>query len=119
MTGLVRFDTYLHWSPFGQGVILSLIQIGGMGIMTYAIALIALMRRKIGLGTRVVMQNSYRGAHVGGIVRMTRFILLGSLLVEGIGALLLGFYSLPPDRSVARDLVCRVSQRVGVLQRRV
>ena len=37
VTGLVRFDTYLHWSPFGQGVILSLIQIGGMGFMTYAI----------------------------------------------------------------------------------
>ena len=95
VTGLVRFDTYLHWSPFGQGVILSLIQIGGMGFMTYAIALIALMRRKIGLGTRVVMQNSIAAPHVGGIVRMTRFILLGSLLVEGIGALLLGFYFCP------------------------
>lgn len=95
VTGLVRFDTYRYWSLFGQGVILLLIQIGGIGFMTIAISLAAVTKRKIGLTQRFIMQESVCAPQVGGIVRMTRFILLGTLMIEAGGALLLSFYFIP------------------------
>lgn len=95
VTGLVRFDTYTHWSFFGQLVILGLIQVGGIGFMTFAIYVISMTKKKIGLTTRVVMQNSISAPQVGGIVRMTRFIIWGTLLIEGTGAVLLSFYFCP------------------------
>ena len=95
VTGLVRFDTYTCWSGFGQVIILCLIQIGGVGFMTLAITAMAAAGRKIGLQSRMLMQNSISAPHLGGIVRITRFILLGTLLVEGIGVILLGFYFIP------------------------
>lgn len=95
VTGLVRFDTYTHWTLFGQLVILALIQIGGMGFMTLAISLVSLTKRKIGLNQRVIMQESVAAPQVGGIVRMTKFILLGTFLFEGLGALLLCFHFCP------------------------
>ena len=95
VTGLVRFDTYTCWSGFGQVVILCLIQIGGVGFMTLAITAMAVVGKKIGLQSRMLMQNSISAPQLGGIVRITRFILLGTLLVEGIGAVLLAFYFVP------------------------
>ena len=58
VTGLVVHDTYTYWSVFGQSVILLLIQIGGMGVVTLAIAITILSGRKIGLKQRFVMQES-------------------------------------------------------------
>lgn len=95
VTGLIRFDTYTHWSLFGQIVILSLIQIGGIGFMTVAIWLVSLTRMRIGLTTRVVMQNSIAAPSVGGMVRLTKFILIGTGIVEGTGAFLLCFHFCP------------------------
>lgn len=95
VTGLIRFDTYSHWSYFGQAVILTLIQVGGIGFMTFAVSVIALTKRKIGLASRVIMQNSISAPQVGGIVRLTRFIIAGTALIEGVGALLLSFYFVP------------------------
>ena len=95
VTGLVRFDTYTHWSLFGQVVILCLIQIGGIGFMTIALSLLSLTKRKIGLAPRVLMQESIGAPQVGGMIRMTKFILGGTALVEGLGALLLSFYFCP------------------------
>lgn len=63
--------------------------------MTLAITAMAAAGRKIGLQSRMLMQNSISAPHLGGIVRITRFILLGTLLVEGIGVILLGFYFIP------------------------
>lgn len=95
VTGLIRFDTYTHWSLFGQLVILCLIQIGGIGFMTMAVSIISLTKKKIGLTPRVLAQEAISAPQVGGIVRMTKFIFQGTALVEGIGALLLGFYFCP------------------------
>ncbi len=95
VTGLVRFDTYTYWSYFGQIVILILIQLGGMGFMTVAISFIALTKRKIGLSQRFTMQESVSSPQLGGIVRMTKFILTGTLLFEGAGAMLFSFYFCP------------------------
>ena len=89
VTGLIVQDTAAYWSPFGQAVILTLIQIGGMGVVTAAVSLAFLSGRKIGLMQRSVMQESISAPQVGGIVRLTRFIVLTSLGIEAIGALLL------------------------------
>ncbi len=95
VTGLVRFDTYTHWTLFGQTVIICLIQIGGIGFMTLAVSLVSLTKRKIGLYQRVVMQESVSAPQVGGIVRMTKFIFCGTMLFEGAGAVLLSLYYCP------------------------
>ena len=89
VTGLVVKDTAAFWSPFGQAVILVLIQIGGMGVVTAAVSLAFLSGRKIGLMQRSVMQESIAAPQVGGIVRRTRFFVLTALAIEATGAVLL------------------------------
>lgn len=95
VTGLVRFDTFTHWSLFGQIVILLLIQVGGMGFVTIALFTHILSRQKIGLSSRVLMREAVSAPQVGGIVRMTRFILKGTFLIEGMGAIFLAVYFCP------------------------
>lgn len=89
VTGLVIHDTATYWSMFGQSVILFLIQIGGMGIVTVAVAVAALSGRKIGLMQRSTMQEEVSAHHLGGIVRLTKFILKITVCIELIGAALL------------------------------
>ncbi len=95
VTGLVRYDTFTHWSLFGQLVILGLIQIGGLGFVTVAILLMVVTKRKIGLNQRSLMQNSISAPQIGGIVRMTLFIVAGAFTVEAVGAVLLSFVFIP------------------------
>ena len=87
VTGLVVQDTGCYWSTFGQAVILALIQIGGLGVVTVAASFALLSGRKISLMQRSTMQDAISAPKVGGIVRLTRFILRGTLLIELIGAL--------------------------------
>ena len=89
VTGLIINDTATYWSLFGQGVILLLIQIGGMGIITIAIAIATVSGRKIGLMQRSTMQEAISAPTVGGIVRRTQFIIRTTILIEIIGAALL------------------------------
>lgn len=89
VTGLVIHDTATYWSMFGQGVILLLIQIGGMGIVTIAVSVASAAGRKIGLMQRSTMQEAISAHHVGGIVRLTKFILKVSILIEMLGAALM------------------------------
>ncbi len=89
VTGLVVRDTASYWSPFGQAVILLLIQIGGLGVVTAAVSLAFLSGRKIGLMQRTVMQESISAPQVGGIVRLTRFLIIAAFAAEAAGALLL------------------------------
>ena len=89
VTGLVINDTATYWSLFGQGIILLLIQIGGMGIITIAIAIAVVSGRKIGLMQRSTMQEAISAPTVGGIVRRTQFIIRTTILIEIIGAALL------------------------------
>lgn len=86
VTGLVVHDTALYWSTFGQFVILLLIQIGGLGIVTIAVAMATISGRKIGLMQRSTMQESISAPKVGGIVRLTSFILKTTFTIEIIGA---------------------------------
>lgn len=89
VTGLVVHDTATYWSVFGQAVILLLIQTGGMGVVTVAIAIATASGRKIGLMQRSVMQEAISAHQVGGIVRMTKFILKTTVVIELAGAALL------------------------------
>lgn len=87
VTGLIVQDTATYWSGFGQFIIILLIQIGGMGVVTLTIAITMISGRKIGLMQRTTMQESIAAPHMGGIVRMTGFILKMVALVELLGAL--------------------------------
>ena len=95
VTGLIRFDTFTHWTTFGQLVILTMIQIGGIGFMSVAIMVMVFAGRRISLSQRALMQNSISAPQIGGIVRMTKFIVGGTLLIEFVGAVLLSFAFVP------------------------
>ena len=86
VTGLVVHDTATYWSPFGQAVILLLIQIGGMGVITVAASFAIISGRKISLMQRSTMQEAISASKVGGIVRLTGFIIRTTLCAELLGA---------------------------------
>ena len=86
VTGLVVHDTATYWSAFGQGVILFLIQIGGMGVITVAASFAILSGKKISLMQRSTMQEALSAPSVGGIVRLTGFVVKTTLLLELLGA---------------------------------
>ena len=86
VTGLVVYDTAAYWSVFGQTVIIILIQIGGMGVITVAASFALISGRRISLMQRSTMQEAISAPKVGGIVRLTSFIIRISLLIELLGA---------------------------------
>lgn len=86
VTGLVTNDTATYWSAFGHVVILCLIQIGGLGVITIAVFITRLSGRKIGLMQRSTMQEAIAMPQMGGIVRMTGFILKMVAMIELLGA---------------------------------
>lgn len=89
VTGLIVEDTATHWSAFGQIIILILIQIGGLGVITIGTLLTMLAGKKIGLMQRQTMQNAISAPQVGGILKLTRFVIKASFIIEGAGILLL------------------------------
>ena len=103
VTGLVVQDTATYWSGFGQGVILALIQIGGMGVVTVAVAISYISGKKITLRQRSTLQEAISAPKVGGIVRLTGFIVKMTLCFELVGAAVMAPVrpqTLPADRSV-------------------
>lgn len=95
VTGLVVADTWTHWSLFGQVVILILIQIGGMGFMTLGVYVAIVLRRKIGLRTRGILQESINSLQIGGIVKLAKKIMKGTIIFESAGAILLAARFIP------------------------
>ncbi|MGN0133002.1 MAG: TrkH family potassium uptake protein [Lachnospiraceae bacterium] len=95
VTGLVVFDTYTHWSLFGQLVILAMIQIGGIGLMTIIIMVFIFLKRKISLHERLILMQSAGTVRVSGMVRLVKRIVSGTLICEGVGALLLSIRFIP------------------------
>lgn len=95
VTGLVVVDTYSGWSAFGKTVLLTLIQIGGLGFMTIGVFVAVLMKKNIGLKERGILQESMNMLQIGGIVRLVKKITIGTLLIEGIGAVLLSIRFIP------------------------
>ena len=95
VTGLVVTDTYLHWSFFGQIVILVLIQTGGLGFITIGFGFSFLMQRKISMRQRGMLKESMNVIDDNGLVRLARLILKGTALIEGVGALILTLCFIP------------------------
>lgn len=95
VTGLILVDTYTHWSTFGQIIIISLIQIGGLGFITIGTAVALLLRRKIGLKERGWIKESFNVLDIGGVVRLIRLVLKGTLLFEAVGAIILSLRFYP------------------------
>ncbi len=95
VTGLVRVDTWIHWSFFGQLVIITLIQLGGLGFMTVITLVSLLLHRRIGLSERLIMASTFNLNDMDGVVRVVRHALYGTFLLEGVGAALLSIRFIP------------------------
>ncbi len=88
VTGLVVMPTVSSWSVFGQIVILILIQIGGLGVITIMSGLMILLHKKMGIGDRLVLQDAFNLNSLSGLVRFVKKVVGGTIIIEGIGALL-------------------------------
>ena len=89
VTGLILADTWTQWSGFGQTVIITLIEIGGLGFMSIASFVIFAFKKKMNINQRLAMAQSIGVSDMGDAVRMQKRMLLGCLIVEGSGALIL------------------------------
>ena len=103
VTGLVVYDTFSHWTTVGQAAILVMIQIGGLGFMSVAVLFSLVLRRRIGLKERELMQEAINTLQVGGIVRLMKTVLLGTFLTELAGAILLSVKFIP-EMGAARGI---------------
>jgi trk system potassium uptake protein TrkH len=95
VTGLVVYDTFTHWSPFGQWVILGLIQIGGIGLVTFTTFFNLLLGRKLGLRSMQLAQESVNTRSFADIRVLVRTVFAVTIAVESLGAWLLSFYMIP------------------------
>ena len=95
VTGLVVANTYEQWSRFGQAVILLLIQCGGLGIVTFTTSFMLILGRKVTLRDRLLMQDAYNLNTLTGLVKFTKKVIFGTLIVESIGAVLYMFTFIP------------------------
>lgn len=95
VTGLVVTDTFMHWSRFGHIIILTLIQIGGLGFITLGFGFSLFLRRKISLRQRGLLRESVNVLNWDGIVKLAKRIIQGTVLFEGIGAVILTLCFLP------------------------
>lgn len=95
VTGLAVVDTATHWTLFGQLVILSLIQVGGLGFMTIGVRFMIMFRKRISLKEREVMVESINGTQIGGILSLAKKIVIFTFTVELLGALALSLKFVP------------------------
>lgn len=95
VTGLVVVDTGTFWSGFGKVVIIFLIQIGGLGFMSLTTMFFVLAGKRITIKDRLLIQSSVNMNSISGIVKFTKYIFFSSLVIEGIGALLLALVFIP------------------------
>ena len=95
VTGLVTIPTVSTWSVFGQIVILLLIQIGGLGIITIMSGLMLLLNRKMGIDDRLLIQDAFNLNTMAGLAKFIKNVLIGTLIIEGVGAVLYMFVFVP------------------------
>ena len=89
VTGLVTLDTGTYWNEFGQVVIMLLIEVGGLGFMAFTTLLAILLRKRITLRDRLIMQEAMNTFSIQGLVKMVERIVLFTVLVQIIGGVLL------------------------------
>ncbi|MCH1627376.1 TrkH family potassium uptake protein [Ferdinandcohnia quinoae] len=95
VTGLVVVDTAQSYTLFGEIVIVSLIQLGGLGIMSFAVLIYLMLGRKIGFKERLIVQQALNTTSVGGIILLVKNLFIFSLAIELIGMILLSFSWVP------------------------
>ena len=95
VTGLVTLDTGTHWSLFGQLVIIILIEIGGLGFMSFATFFAILLGKKITLKNRLIMQEAMNTFSIQGLVKMVKYVLMFTFTIQFFGALLLSTQLVP------------------------
>lgn len=95
VTGLIIYDTFLHWSIFGQITILLLIQIGGIGFMTIITLFGMFFKKRIGLHERKLIMHSAGSLKISGVVHLIKKIAIGTLIFETVGAILLAIRFCP------------------------
>ncbi|MDY6228773.1 MAG: TrkH family potassium uptake protein [Clostridium sp.] len=95
VTGLITLDTSTHWSTFGQTVIMALIEIGGLGFMSFTVLISLILGKKITLRERLVMQEAMNTFSIQGLVRMVKYVLIFTVSVQFFGALLLSTQFVP------------------------
>ena len=113
VTGLSVYDTFSHWSTVGQVVILILIQIGGLGFMTLMTMLSMFLHQKIGLGKRKILMQSEGNLTLSGIGSLIKRIVLGTVIFEVLGAVLLATQFIPATGSVGRGIYFSVFHSVS------
>lgn len=95
VTGLVVVPTYAYWSIFGKVIILILIQLGGLGIISFTIRFLIIIGKKISLKERKMIQESYNLDSAQGVLKILRKIFGITLKIEGIGAILYSIQFIP------------------------
>lgn len=95
VTGLVTVDTYAHWNFFGQLIILILAQIGGLGVVSITTGAMLLIGQKVSLKDRLLIGNAYNLDTLSGLVKFFKKIVLGTFIVEGLGAIGYAFVFVP------------------------
>ncbi|MBO5371730.1 MAG: Trk family potassium uptake protein [Lachnospiraceae bacterium] len=95
VTGLIVVDTFSHWTTLGQIIILTLIQIGGLGFISIGATAAMLLGKKIGLKERGLIQESFNVIEIRGMVRLTKQVILGTIFFESLGALILSACFIP------------------------
>lgn len=95
VTGLTPVNTAEHWNTLGQVVIITLIQIGGLGIMTLASIIPLILRKKIGIKTRLILKEQLNIGSMEGVIRLFKYVLGFTLVVESLGALFLAIRFVP------------------------
>ncbi|WP_066892997.1 TrkH family potassium uptake protein [Clostridium nigeriense] len=95
VTGLITLNTSAHWSTFGQTVIMTLIEIGGLGFLSFAVLISLILGKKITLRERLVMQEAMNTYSIQGLVKMVKYVLIFTVSVQFFGALLLSTQFVP------------------------
>lgn len=112
VTGLVVLNTATHWTAFGKMVIIMLIQVGGLGFMTVLTMFFLLRRRKITFKERLLIQESLNQNTLNGIVRLVKNILLGTIIIETIGAVIIALRFIP-ERGILQAIPIGIFQSVS------
>ena len=95
VTGLVTLDTGTHWSMFGQTIIMLLIEIGGLGFMSFTTLIAIILGKKITLRDRLILQDAMNTFNIQGLVKMVQYVLTFTITVQLSGALLFSTQFIP------------------------
>ena len=112
VTGLVPFDTGSSWTTFGHIVIITMIEVGGLGFMSMASMVVLLLRRKVGLKQRMIMAQALSLNEMDSVVRLQKWVIFGSLIVQGVGALVL-FCRFLPEQGFSKAAIWGVFHAIS------